>query len=223
MRTSSIERALESFASARPPGIYCPAILESLWRRAAGSLPPVSHWKPPQPPMWHKLRARALGLPAVPLFSSAPAAATKAPAAERAVTAAYPQSAASAYPQAAFAACPQAASAYPQGGAKRSSDICWADGAKRQRSQATTASSCPASEVSMSAVSSSSTSGTGRDAKAQVSRMDAHAATCMTNPNQRPDTTGLSACWTVEWSRSNKRWYFFNKKTNTALWEFPKE
>ena len=38
----------------------------------------------------------------------------------------------------------------------------------------------------------------------------------------KPAPTNLPPEWVVVWSRSNKRWYFFDQKRNKSVWEFSK-
>lgn len=42
----------------------------------------------------------------------------------------------------------------------------------------------------------------------------------LTNPNLRPSFE-LAPGWVSVWSKSQKRWYFFNGKTNKSVWEWP--
>lgn len=40
------------------------------------------------------------------------------------------------------------------------------------------------------------------------------------NPNQKPDVE-LPTGWMSVWSKSQKRWYFFDTRTNKSVWEWP--
>ena len=74
MRVAPLERGLKAIAAARPPGVYCPRMLEALWAKAEGATPTAEQRAPPEPPEWHKLRNRA-PKPPVPLFDAGAGAA----------------------------------------------------------------------------------------------------------------------------------------------------
>jgi hypothetical protein len=40
------------------------------------------------------------------------------------------------------------------------------------------------------------------------------------SPGKKPEVT-LPAGWICVWSKSQKRWYFFDTKTNKSLWKWP--
>jgi hypothetical protein len=40
------------------------------------------------------------------------------------------------------------------------------------------------------------------------------------NPNQKPQIN-LPQGWMCVWSKSQKRWYFFDTRTNKSVWEWP--
>ena len=42
----------------------------------------------------------------------------------------------------------------------------------------------------------------------------------MQDPNSRPDVK-LPAEWILVWSKSKKRWYYFDKRKNSSVWEWP--
>ena len=42
----------------------------------------------------------------------------------------------------------------------------------------------------------------------------------MQDPDNKPDVK-LPAEWMLVWSRSKKRWYYFDKRTNASVWEWP--
>lgn len=71
MQFGTLMRSLASFAEVRPPGIYSVEILEALFRASETTVPTPQAWKPPSAPAWHPIRQRALGKPAVPIFSEA--------------------------------------------------------------------------------------------------------------------------------------------------------
>jgi hypothetical protein len=44
----------------------------------------------------------------------------------------------------------------------------------------------------------------------------------MIDAGTKPSPPNLPANWVVVWSRSNKRWYFFDQKRNQSVWEYAK-
>ena len=42
----------------------------------------------------------------------------------------------------------------------------------------------------------------------------------LTNPDLKP-CIELDPGWIIVWSRSQKRWYFFNGRANRSVWEWP--
>jgi hypothetical protein len=40
-------------------------------------------------------------------------------------------------------------------------------------------------------------------------------------PDKKPCVEELPAGWTVEWSKSRAKWYFFNKRSKEARWRMP--
>jgi WW domain len=40
------------------------------------------------------------------------------------------------------------------------------------------------------------------------------------NPDQKPEVV-LPAGWMTVWSKSQKRWYFFDTKANKSVWQWP--
>lgn len=69
LQRGPLTKALDLFATHRPPGIYSVDLLEALWKSTGTPLPPAQQWRPPPPPSWHPLRQRVIGKPAVPLFN----------------------------------------------------------------------------------------------------------------------------------------------------------
>jgi hypothetical protein len=42
----------------------------------------------------------------------------------------------------------------------------------------------------------------------------------LTSPDKKPDID-LPPGWMCVWSKSQKRWYFFNTRSNKSVWQWP--
>mmetsp|Transcript_22970 Transcript_22970/g.32363 ORF Transcript_22970/g.32363 Transcript_22970/m.32363 type:complete len:82 (-) Transcript_22970:108-353(-) len=58
-----------------------------------------------------------------------------------------------------------------------------------------------------------------QERKQQDTKNQQHVLDLQT-PNSKPNIK-LPAGWISVWSKSQKRWYFFDKKTNKSIWEWP--
>jgi hypothetical protein len=47
-----------------------------------------------------------------------------------------------------------------------------------------------------------------------------HISAMVQSPDNKPDIN-LPAGWICAWSKSQKRWYFFDQRTNKSVWQWP--